>query len=244
MDKLYQFVYNNKTFRYNWTQKQDLKYNAGFFPITPQALAEFHDLMVESMRELDLLGSWVKGENVVRGYFPDAEICRLGDLEPYFQPDPWSEALEGKKVLVIHPFADSIQHQYEKNRTKLFKNPKVLPQFELKTIKAVQSLGGESDQFSTWFEALSYMQDQIKETDFDCAIIGCGAYGFPLAAFVKKLGKQAIHLGGATQVLFGIRGKRWDKDPRYDQFINEYWKRPDKSETPKTASIVEEGCYW
>ena len=47
--------------------------------------------------------------------------------------------------------------------------------------------------------------------DFDVAIIGCGAYGFPLAAKLKQAGKQAIHLAGATQLLFGIKGKRWEE---------------------------------
>ena len=49
------------------------------------------------------------------------------------------------------------------------------------------------------------------EEIFDVAIIGCGAYGMPLAAMLKQAGKQAIHLGGATQLLFGIKGKRWEE---------------------------------
>ena len=50
------------------------------------------------------------------------------------------------------------------------------------------------------------MKNQIVKTDFDIAIIGAGAYGFSLAAFIKKIGKKAVHLGGPTQVLFGIKG--------------------------------------
>lgn len=42
------------------------------------------------------------------------------------------------------------------------------------------------------------MEDKIKQIDFDVCIIGCGAYGLPLAAFVKRMGKQAIHLAGGT----------------------------------------------
>ena len=40
--------------------------------------------------------------------------------------------------------------------------------------------------------------DQEK-IDFDIAIIGCGAYAFPLGAYVKKLGKKAIDLLKNTQ---------------------------------------------
>ena len=93
----------------------------------------------------------------------------------------------------------------------------MLPDFELKTIKAVQTIAGQKSEFETWFDALESMKDQISKTDFDIAIIGCGAYGFPLASYVKDLGKQAIHLGGVTQLLFGIKGKRWEEWEHYTE---------------------------
>lgn len=34
--------------------------------------------------------------------------------------------------------------------------------------------------------------------EFDIAIIGCVDYGFPLAAHIKRIGKQATHIGDAT----------------------------------------------
>lgn len=81
-------------------------------------------------------------------------------------------------------------------------------------IPAVQSLGGENNGFTTWFEALDWMKQEITSKSFDICIIGCGAYGFHLAAHVKRIGKQAIHMGGATQLLFGIKGNRWE-NPMY-----------------------------
>jgi hypothetical protein len=80
--------------------------------------------------------------------------------------------------------------------------------------------------------------------EFDVAIIGCGAYGFPLAAHVKHLGKKAVHLGGATQVLFGIKGKRWLERDAVSQLINEHWVFPSEDETPAQFKNVEGGCYW
>ena len=61
---------------------------------------------------------------------------------------------------------------------------------------------------------------------------------------IKKLNKQVIHLAGATQILFGIRGKRWDIRPEMQQYFNEHWTRPLESERPKDAQKVEGGCYW
>ena len=88
------------------------------------------------------------------------------------------------------------------------------------------------------------MRDQIAKTEFDVAILGCGAYGFPLAAHVKRLGKQSVHLGGATQILFGIKGRRWDTHDVISGLYNDYWVRPLPSETPAGHQSVEEGCYW
>lgn len=71
--------------------------------------------------------------------------------------------------------------------------------------------------------------------DFEVAIIGCGAYGFPLAAEIKKMGKVAIHLGGAIKRLLEIKGKRWTQGRYGEQsgvMENEYWVHSAKDERP------------
>ena len=90
------------------------------------------------------------------------------------------------------------------------------------------------------------MQDRISAQQFDVAIVGAGAYGLPLAAFAKSLGKHAIHLGGVTQVFFGIKGRRWETEYKdsLGAIINEYWVRPLPEEKPEKAEMVEDGCYW
>ena len=83
--------------------------------------------------------------------------------------------------------------------------------------------------------------------DFDIAILGCGAYGMPLAVKLKRAGKQAVHLGGATQLLFGIKGTRWEAKnypTNIAKLFNEYWVRPSASEKVKGREKVEGGCYW
>ena len=88
------------------------------------------------------------------------------------------------------------------------------------------------------------MTEEALKIDFDIAIIGCGAYGFVLGAALKDMGKAAIHLGGATQLLFGIRGKRWDDfGGVYTDMINDYWVRPSSDEITPTMQKVEGGCY-
>lgn len=217
--------------------------NAGFFPVTDRNLDQFSKLMINSMPLVDVLGSWQKNELVFANKLSNAVKVPLGDLEPYFHANPWSEMLKGKKLLVIHPFEESIREQY-KRRERLFDDKRVLPEFDLQIIKAVQSIAGNPTGFSSWFDALDFMKREIDKRDFDIAIIGCGAYGFPLAAYVKSIGKKAVHLGGATQMLFGIKSKSWEDDSRFHYLINEHWVRPKETERPANYKQVEGGRYW
>lgn len=219
---------------------------SGFFPYDISLIDKFAENMIESIENIDILGIWYNRaeEYIVDKYMPRTSITGLTSIEPYFFAKPWSIYLKGKKVLVIHPFADSIENQY-KRHSMLFDNKCVLPDFELKTIKAVQTLSLTKDfRFDTWFDALQYMKDQMDNIEFDVAIIGCGAYGMPLAIHAKKNGKQAVHMGGATQVLFGIKGHRWDENPEISRFYNDYWVRPNSHEKVEGQNKVENACYW
>ena len=221
--------------------------NAGLFPYGEKTAIEFGNLMVDVSKEVDLLGAW---KTIMQDYLIN-EVCsknvkltHLSSLEPYYEENiPWTSALKGKKVLIIHPFNKTIEEQY-KRRDKIFANKNILPEFDLYTLKAVQTIAGEKDErFKHWFEALDYMYNEALKIDFDVAIIGCGAYGFPLAAKLKRAGKITIHLGGAVQILFGIKGSRWDNG-EVSKFYNEYWVRPDDKDKPQNANNVENGCYW
>lgn len=52
------------------------------------------------------------------------------------------ESSKREKVVVVHPFAELIEKQYKEKKLMLFENKDVLPEFDLRTVKAVQSLGG------------------------------------------------------------------------------------------------------
>lgn len=225
---------------------------SGFFPTTEAMGTRFCELMLNDIPELDVLGSWLGYEKLF-DHLHHAKKMHLCNLEPFDDSgNPWSRHLEGRKVLVIHPFASTIERQYHEKRELLFADKRVLPPFELQTIKAVQSLGGvHPPEFETWFDALDYMKSEMDKRDYDVCLLGCGAYGFPLAAHAKRQGKQAVHLGGVLQLLFGIKGKRWTEqygtDPAINPYLkhfNEHWVFPDATEKTVVAAKVEDGCYW
>ena len=216
---------------------------SGFFPKEEKQLEEFVNLYINESKQLDLLGIWNEYEEFL-DVPEETKLCKIRELEPWFYDSPWTYALKDKKVLVIHPFEETIIKQYER-KDLLYKNEKILPDFELKTIKAVQTIAGEKSEFKDWFEALESMKNKMNSTDFDVAIIGCGAYGFPLAAHAKKLGKIGIHLGGVTQLLFGIKGSRWENWTHYTELRKNNGKDwVYANEIPKDYKKIENGCYW
>lgn len=223
---------------------ESCKKQTGFYPATTKHLKIFCEQIISDMDAIDVLGSWLPGEEIILSRLPQTTQVPLRSLEPYYTiHNPWSSELKGKKVLVIHPFSRSIESQFQK-RHLLFPNTNVLPDFDLQVYQSVQSGSSALTEFKTWFEALDKMKEDIEKLDFDVAIIGCGAYGMPLGFHVKNMGKQAIHLGGATQLLFGIKGGRWDNHPEISALYNEHWVRPLEDEKPKGFKKMEDACYW
>ncbi len=220
---------------------------SGFFPPTIEKIERFCELMIEDVPLVDVLGSWLPHEQLFRNEMQNSYKVELETLNPHFAKAPWTRALKGKKVLVVHPFVETIEKQY-RNKELVFPN-ELLPDFELKSVKAVQTIAGVKTSFNNWFEALNHMKGEIDRHDYDVCLIGCGAYGFPLAAHVKRQGKKGFHLGGSLQLLFGIRGKRWESptyNPKYNYYnlMNEHWVRPANSERPDNAEHVEGAVYW
>ena len=152
------------------------------------------------------------------------------------------QQLAGKRVLVVHPFKTTIERQYAR-RAELFPGTDILPQFaDLRIVQAVQGLAGADTGYASWFDALAAMEQQMDAAPYDVAIIGAGAYGLPLAAHARDTGHAAIQMSGALQLLFGIRGKRWDDHPIISKLYNDAWVRPE--ETLAHKEKVEGGSYW
>lgn len=236
-----------------WWWEEETMYpmrnNAGFFSATPELLKRFSEMMIEDMPLIDILASWRFEEEYFSKELQNAYKIDFEPYNPFWSDVPWTAALENKKVLVVHPFAETIQKQYLRKEL-IHKDPRVLPTFDLQTIKAIQTIGNQGDgRFETWFDALEFMKNGIDKMDYDVCLLGCGAYGMPLAAHVKRSGKKAVHLGGSLQLLFGIRGARWENSNynatyNYSKLMNEFWVKPSATETPSKAQQVEEGCYW
>lgn len=177
-----------------WWWEEETMYpmrnNAGFFSATPELLKRFSEMMIEDMPLIDILASWRFEEEYFSKELQNAYKIDFEPYNPFWSDVPWTAALENKKVLVVHPFAETIQKQYLRKEL-IHKDPRVLPTFDLQTIKAIQTIGNQGDgRFETWFDALEFMKNEIDKMDYDVCLLGCGAYGMPLAAHVKRSGKR------------------------------------------------------
>ena len=237
--------YKGNIERWDAGTKMSLYRNAGVFPKNNEVFYRFCLEFLESLKSLDLIAVWYNPyeSNIVRNYATNAKVTELRALEPYYHKDPWSRYLENRKVLVIHPFEKSIRRQFQ-YRNKIWQDERCLLNFELDTIRVPLSDALVKSDFKDWFGALHYLKTKMSEKEFDVAIVGAGAYSIPLVAHAKKMGKFAIHMGGAVQILFGIKGGRWDNHEIGFRFYNDYWSRPLEEETPHNATTIENGCYW
>ena len=224
---------------------------AGFYPATNKNMKRFGQMLHALRNDIDILGvfSRLDEQDYVLKYIPETtKLVDLDSVYSIYNQHPWTRYLKDKKVLVIYQLDKLIEKQYREKRELLFKNPEILPEFELITYKPVQSLLDAKKElpYKDWFEALNKMKEDISKIDFDIALVGAGAYGIFLAHHCKMLGKQGIHLGGATQLLFGIGGSRWyNFQPEYLINANlEHWVRPSKDEKPKGSEKIEDSCYW
>lgn len=234
-----------------WRRRSsDIHLLSGFYFDSWNDIKEFSKLYLRSLSNTDILGAWGVAFTWIesRGYKGNAsKVIPVGFTAPWvegYTPNttPWSAALEGKKVLVVSGFAESITAQHKRIKSVFYGID--YPNFNLATVKAPLVSGVRDSSGKSWFELLEQMEKQISETDFDVALIAAGAFSYPLADYVKNQGKIGIHCGGGLQLFFGIMGNRWNNSPEVLKFVNDYWVRPSDKERPKTAEFIEDACYW
>ena len=228
-----------------------LEGNAGVFPSDMKSVKKWAEAAKDAMciadvlavgwyepmkkRELELLSSW--GWSGVK--------IPLRSLEPYYVKEKWSKLLTGD-VCVVSSFAETAAKQIKKNiwPSGMFEDS--VKWHWVRTgyspSLALGSAGWESSPES-WKEAVEWVVGEVMNTGARTVIIGCGGLGMLIGAELKRRGKICIVMGGAVQVLFGIKGRRWENH-EISKFWNSEWVWPDANETPGGAKGIERGCYW
>lgn len=217
--------------------------NAGVRPRNKESYRLFARLCMEALQGLDLQGVWscgyeavCIGANVGREFFNVEITGPDGD-----NPRHWLAALQGRRVLVVSPFAGTIQKQIPR-LAGIWPRSDWMRGTEFRNVGFPYMIDEGCPE--AWWEVYNRIGAVVSQGDYDVALFGCGGLGLPFAHLAKKAGRVGIHLGGHLQLIFGIYGKRHLEQEWHRKHINGAWVRPGADEVAKTANRVEGGCYW
>ena len=233
---------------WSWRRPSRRLYNnAGFFPVEKSAFYSWSVGMKHAIASTDFLCAW-QADPFLKLY----ESALIQSLAPQSYEIPMS--LLGRDILqfiatyrwvVISPFVKTMQKQLP--RMQKVNDPSgkwdIAWDHLEKTCQFVRcpfQSHLEPSPYASWDDGLEKLTKEISLREFDLALIGAGAWSLPLGRRIKQMGKSAIHMGGEMQLLFGIKGNRWEDR----LFFNTSWVRPLPEDTPTNVNRVEDGCYW
>lgn len=236
-----------------------LERNAGVFPRTIESISKWVVEYWNASESADVLAAaWHKPFAAAEWKFlddtnPSCQRIPLRSLEPYYtnHVDRWTRALEGQSVCVVSSFAETMEQQVSiANSIWHTDYETLLPNASWSFVRSYYSpvlAQGRCEWphgIQSWFDAVTYLEQEVLKTGARIVLLGCGGLAMPLAYRLKKKGRIAIVMGGAIQVLFGIKGRRWKDHDVISSFWNAAWVYPNLSEIPGAADEIEGGCYW
>ena len=235
--------------KYSYLTISQAQLNAGIYPVQTKSLDLYAHNYQNALKKCSLIGYWATEYQLpllssLIPHTPDpTSICFHHALEPFFHDLPWTSALKSKKVLLVSSFADAAQRNYD-YRDKIFNNRLLLPDFELIVVNSPVTNGIKPvTMFSSWQETFSNIVQSIDKIDFDIALVCAGSYSLPLVSHVAMRGQQALHIGGAMQLLFGLFGSRWSPYISYRNLYQEEWLARPFSSRPPVCHSVDFGDY-
>lgn len=234
-----------------------LERNAGVFPSTPASMASWIRKTLAAIQDSDLLvAGWYKPISsheleFLRDIGKRGPYLPLRALEPYYVPEAyqWTSALEGRRIAVVSSFADTACHQASRSDA-VWSGRAVLPKatyLPVQTRYSPRLAQGRAEwptAVKSWEGAVADVVARVLEQDAEIVLIGCGGLGMVIGHELRIRGKVCIVMGGAIQVLFGIKGRRWQNHSIISTFWNDAWVWPRLEDTPAGADEVEGGCYW
>ena len=239
-------------------QLQILERNAGIFPATKESILSWISAMKTAIQRTDLLvAGWYKP--LEKQEFVFLTLCEkqgpflpLRALEPYYVPEEfqWTAQLKGRRIAIVSSFAETackqaaIADRIWGDRVCILPEAIYLP---VRTGYAPVLAKGRAEwpaSIQSWSDAVAYVVQKVMDSEAEIVLIGCGGLGMVIGSELKARGKICIVMGGAIQVLFGIKGQRWKEHPVISNFWTDAWVWPSEDETPLGASAVERACYW
>jgi hypothetical protein len=233
---------------------EELYVNSGILTDSDTDLTNFIKYSLEiyqksiliSIVAVDKFNSYKLIDNTILNYVN--KKCIHHDLITNNGKDIWyrKDVFKNKKVLFISSHAETMKSQWEsgnvikgyQDKNENFPNTKFI------FCEMILNTGiKDKDKLDNWKLIMEKMKNKINKIDFDIALISAGGYANLLCDYIyTDLKKSACNKGGNMQILFCIKGQRWDVRDDVSKLYNQYWIR----HTPKYPELynIENGCYW
>lgn len=123
---------------------------------------------------------------------------------------------------------------------------KIWPQYKIKNkflvVKSHNTTSGNTPH-NNWLETYKDLCRRIdSKSEPNLWLVSAGCYGLPVCYHISHTNKKkAIYVGGLLQLLFGLKGKRWDEREDVKKHYNDSWIYSEQK--PTNAEQVEGWCY-
>ena len=191
----------------------------------------------------------------VTGHLPNLVLCHES-IEPWLVyrqiNTTWMAEMAHRTLLVVSPFNESIRKMLDKGGRAIWgdASEEMLPSsMVVKLVRPPVNIGGFADtQSGDWRDSLASLIAAVDAAGpFDLALLSCGGLGMLVAAHLRRTGRAAIYTGGALQLQFGVKGRRWldhPGGPYLRPMANPSWEWPLPSERPPKRHMIDKGAYW
>lgn len=241
-----------------WLRKSAAAY-AGLFPGEKAFYESYSRVFQEAVSALDVIGissktdTGFEGDLVNHFQFPGL-LTRYKSLSPdrsipADDSNCFLPALRGKRILIVNPFAKLLAARATREIFEGVWRVAGKQFFEPSSVQSIEFPYGFARE--TWrlypstLELQHEVEAEIDRRDYDIALIGAGGMGIPLAAHVKQMGKVALVLGGYLQIVFGVKGNRWNTRAEWrDTYYNEWWIDMPEAYRPKRGDDTGDYSYW
>jgi len=243
----------------NPIQSAILESNAGIFPTTAESIQAWIHEYKDAVNQADVVAAgWYKPLaeeewSYLQTQSPNSNRIPLRSLEPYYvMPESsWYRALEGQRVTVVSSFAETMKQQLKQMYNVWPQTPNFFPTTAkwsfVRSYYSPTTAQGSCEwpsPIQSWSDAVTYLETEIAKTNPQIVLLGCGGLAMVLAKRLKAKGIVAIVVGGAIQLLFGIKGNRWNNHDTISKLYNASWVKPSDMELPGAFQSIEGGCYW
>jgi hypothetical protein len=239
-----------------------LKYHCdhmtGVFPSTPQFLEKFTPFYLQTILDMNFLGlmGGIREEELIERLEITAHLVHFQAMEPDRSiPEASSECylplFKNKRILLISPYAQFLKSRAQ---AKIYEDAwrsvgkKWFEPASILSLEIPYSFITATQTHKTYLDSLNLYKsicEQIDTYNYDIALIGAGALGIPLVSHIKSKGKIGLSLGGHLQIIFGVAGARWRRDPDWNSYLNDAWVDvPENYHPIGKDHLTDQGAYW